>query len=147
MSVGVKVFLKQVDPVAVCSVDFTAARPQLFGREEEGKGLRRHGDRPLLRQSFEKKILYQPDGVDRTGAEKPPDEREETVSMCLCNFYFFCVGGLLLKQHESLGATVPEYVITELSGYVVLDFLPLNNLLHFQYLSRGVGEAASEHVE
>lgn len=47
----------------------------------------------------------------------------------------------------SLCVTVPEYVITELYWYVVLDFPTFNNLLQLKHLSRGVVEAASKHMD
>lgn len=43
--------------------------------------------------------------------------------------------------------SVPEYVITELSWYVVLHFLSFNSLLHSDHLSRAVREAARKHIE
>lgn len=83
--------------------------------------------------------------MDRIGAEKLPDEREETAGMWLCNFSVLC--WWVIEQHESFGATVPEYVITELSRYVVPDFIPFNSLLYCECLNRGVGKAASEHMQ
>lgn len=69
-------------------------------------------------------------------------KREETVSLGLCNFL-----RVVTERHETFKATVPKYVITELSGYIVLDFLLHHGLFHRKYLRSGVGEAASEHVE
>lgn len=43
--------------------------------------------------------------------------------------------------------TVPGHVITELSWQVILNFLPVNCLLHCQRLSRRVREAAREHMD
>lgn len=43
--------------------------------------------------------------------------------------------------------TVPKYVIAELDGYIVLDFLLHHGLFQCEYLRSGVGEAASEHME
>lgn len=62
-------------------------------------------------------------------------------------YNFLGAGGLLLKRHESLLYTVPEYIITELSWQVVLDLLPFNSLLHLKHPSGGVGEAVGEHME
>lgn len=63
--------------------------------------------------------------------------------MRLYNIFFYIVG--LLRKH--LCVSLPEYVITELSLYVVLDFLSFNSLLHSEHLRRAVGEAARKHVE
>lgn len=70
-----EVFLKQLDGVALQSVDMVAVSLQLFGCEQERSCLRHHGDQPVVCQSFEKQILRQPDRVSGTRAEKVPDEK------------------------------------------------------------------------
>lgn len=52
-----------------------------------------------------------------------------------------------LVVYYSMRVSVPEYVITEFSWYVVLDSLPFKSLLYCMYLSGAEGEAATEHVE